>query len=247
MMKVAKKVLCSTLMLACAALVAPANAQTQEDTTKARAVLFKIHDIKPALNADGVVTHCDFMTTFYNRSSDSLRYAKLEMGWSDKVSEQYLIDEEKEADKNAPEQGRRNNNKKEEVKIGDVTTVVDMPALGSHKQVSVKSSVKTNKCFMLLDNLEFKVNSCALVGAAESLSNRRRSDNTTAPAECAQLFEYVASDNPEYHDEFKDISYSEQERLVADEKKQDISDLEKIHEQVVSNLEKAQKVLKDIQ
>ena len=244
-MKVVQKALFSTLMLACMAMITPANAQTKEDTTKSRAVLFKIHDVKPVVNDDGAVTRCDFMATFYNRSNDSLRYAKLEMGWTDKISEQYFSEEDEETEKK-PEQNQRGNTKVVE-KVGDIVAIVDIPALGSHKQTSVKASVKTNKCFLLMDKLEFKVNSCALVGPAEATSSRRRSDNASAPTECVQLFEYVSSDNPEYYDEFKEISYSEQEKLIADEKKQDVKDLDVGYKQVVGNLEKAQKTLKDIQ
>ncbi|MBQ2811585.1 MAG: hypothetical protein IJF12_05395 [Alphaproteobacteria bacterium] len=245
-MKFTKKTFFSTLMLALTVATVPALAQTEEDTTKPRAVLFKIHDIKPVSNADGMVTHCDFMTTFYNRSTDSLRYAKLELGWTDKVSDKYFNNEEN-LEEEQPKAESRNNKKDNEV-LGNVTTVVDMPALGSYKQMSVKSTLKSDKCFLLLDNLNFKVKSCSLVSSDSAKTNARaRANADAAPAECAQLFEYVNFNNPEYYAEFKNVSYSEQERMIAEDQKQDISDLETSYQGVVRNFQKAQSVLDDIQ
>ena len=93
-MKIVKKALYSTLMLACATMITSAQAQTTTEattTTKPSAVLFKIHEIKPVVNTEGVVTNCDFMVTFYNRTTKGLRPAKIEMGWTDNVSNRYEI------------------------------------------------------------------------------------------------------------------------------------------------------------
>ena len=68
-MKIVKKALYSTLMLACFSFVTSVSAQektaTKVDSTKPRAVLFKVHEIKPVENEDGAITHCDFLVTFY--------------------------------------------------------------------------------------------------------------------------------------------------------------------------------------
>ena len=107
-MKMLNKALLSSLSIALGLASFGAYAQEaepqQEDTTKPRAVLFKVHDIKPVENTDGVVTHCDFLVTFYNRTTDSFRQAKVDMGWTDEVTERYVIDdEEKKEDKSADE------------------------------------------------------------------------------------------------------------------------------------------------
>ena len=60
------------------------------------------------------------------------------------------------------------------------------------------------------------------------------------------MFEYVDSKNPEYYGEFKNISYTEQERLLSDEKKQDISDIEATYEKIVKNFEKADSIINNI-
>lgn len=233
-----------------------ANAQEaepqQEDTTKPRAVLFKIHEIKPVENTDGVVTHCDFLVTFYNRTTDSFRQAKVDMGWTDEVTERYVIaDEEKKEEGNTRVVNRSASQRNNQVKLGEITTSVEMPALGSYKQATVKGSVKTEKCFLLLDNVNFNVESCSIIGQNDNNnqagnSRRSRVANTRNTSACANLFQYVDSKNPEYYDEFKNISYSEQERLLNNEKAQDTTDIESTYENIVNNFEKADKIVSSI-
>lgn len=243
------KIVKTALMLACASIITTAQAQTPESTSKPRAVLFKLHDIKPVMNTEGMVTHCDFMATFYNRTEDGLRPAKLELGWTDSVTEKYQIGEEVTEE---PQNKKINNyrNTAKQVKLGDVTTVVDMPALGSYKQVSVKATVETEKCFLLLDNLNFRVESCDLVGKEtkeKTTNSRRLNSKRTASTECSNLFEYIDSKNPEYYDEFKNISYSEQERLTLDDRQQDVEGIEKTYNTVVENFKKAEEIINKIQ
>ena len=247
-MKIVKKALYSTLMLACATMITSVQAQTTETTSKPRAVLFKLHDIKPVMNEEGLVTHCDFMATFYNRTEDGLRPAKLELGWNDNVTSQYNLSENKEVE--PVNNNVRNTRYPMQEKIGEVSTMIDIPALGSYKQVAVKASVKTEKCFLLLDNLNFRVSDCGLVGKQVNtqVSNGGKSGaKSVAPTECANLFEYINSTNPEYYDEFKNISYSEQERLILDDRKKDVSDLEKAYNTVIENFGKAEETIKKIQ
>ncbi len=255
-MSILKKAWCSTLALAftgaafaaCAQEAAPA----EDQTTKPRAILFKVHDIKPVENTEGVVTHCDFLVTFYNRTTDSLRQAKIDMGWTDEVTERYMIDEADAKPETSTRTRSTRSSRNAEPVLGEITTSVDMPALGAYKQATVKGSVKTEKCFLLLDNLEFNVASCSIIGQNAENENSSRSSRRTRVAasrnnsECANLFEYVNSKNPEYYDEFKNISYSEQERLLSDEKKQDISDIESTYETIVNNFEKADSIMNNI-
>lgn len=249
-MNIVRNAVCGSLALALGmgAFAAQAQEASAEQTTKPRAVLFKVHDIKPVENTEGVVTHCDFLVTFYNRTPDSMRQAKINMGWTDEVSERYVIDSDevktKPVSRNSV-RGQQNNAKN----LGPITTSVDMPALGSYKQATVKGSVKTEKCFLLLDNLDFEVASCSIIGRDnnDAVSDRRRRIAATrSTSECAGLFEYVDSKNPEYYDEFKNISYSEQERLLKDEKKQDTSDIEASYEEIVKNFDKANSIVNNI-
>lgn len=247
-MKIMLKTLCSTVAIMLGFTAYAANAQeAQEETTKPRAVLFKIHDIKPVENADGVVTDCDFLVTFYNRTTDSFRQAKLNFGWNDTVSGRYMSTEEQPAQQQQPQMYSRNSKQQP---VMEISTIVEMPSLGSYKQSTVKASVKTEKCFLLLDKLNFEVQECNMIGKetnASQNSRRRPSANSYSNSGCSNLFEYVDSQNPEYFDEFKNISYSEQERNLAEIKKHDISDINTNNEKIVKNIQDASDLLKGIQ
>ncbi len=256
-MSIFQKAWCSTLALFFTAGAFTVQAQeavpVEAQTTKPRAVLFKVHDIKPVENTEGIITHCDFLVTFYNRTTDSLRQAQIDMGWTDKVSERYMIDaEDSEEDSTSNRTRSSRSSRNSEPVLGEITTSVDMPALGAYKQATVKGSVKTEKCFLLLDNLEFKVASCSIIGQNDNNSSSSRSSRRSRvtsnrnTSECANLFEYVDSKNPEYYDEFKNISYSEQERLTSNEKKQDISDIEASYNTIIKNFERADNIINNI-
>lgn len=256
-MSIFQKAWCSTLALFFTAGAFTVQAQeavpVEAQTTKPRAVLFKVHDIKPVENTEGIITHCDFLVTFYNRTTDSLRQAQIDMGWTDKVSERYMIDaEDSEEDSTSNRTRSSRSSRNSEPVLGEITTSVDMPALGAYKQATVKGSVKTEKCFLLLDNLEFKVASCSIIGQSDNNSSSSRSSRRSRvtsnrnTSECANLFEYVDSKNPEYYDEFKNISYSEQERLTSNEKKQDISDIEASYNTIIKNFERADNIINNI-
>lgn len=253
-MNMFKNILFSALSMGvCASAFAAAtpenNAPAEEETTKPRAVLFKIHEIKPVENTEGEITNCDFLVTFYNRTNDSMRQAKLEMGWTDKISERYAIGEdEKTAEEKAPVRTVRDSRNTQQ-SLGAVTTTVEMPALGSHKQATVRGSVKTEKCFMLLDSLNYNVASCSIIGKGDNNSadaRRNRVASSRSTGECANLFQYVDSKNPEYYNEFKNISYSEQERLLANEKAQDITEMEESYDKIVKNFEKVNSLIAEI-
>jgi len=249
-MRIITKILCSTLALSTLAFNAAAQ-EADEQTTKPRAVLFKVHDIKPIENTEGVVTHCDFLVTFYNRTTDSLRQATIDMGWVDSVTDRYVIDEEN-AQTEVENKKRLNRptvaaNAK---KTADVTTSVEMPALGAYKQATVKGSVKTEKCFLLLDNLDYNVSACSIIGQDGNTrpdnSRRQRMTASRNTSECANLFEYVDSKNPEYYGEFKDIPFSEQERLLTNEHAQDTTDIQTSYENAIKNFQKATEIMENI-
>ena len=103
---------------------------------------------------------------------------------------------------------------------------------------------------MLLDSLNYNVTSCNIIGKSDnSNSNDLRRSRIAASrntGECANLFQYVDSKNPEYYNEFKNISYSEQERLLSNEKAQDTTEMEETYGKIIKNLEKANSVIADI-
>lgn len=258
-MKSLNKVLCGFLGLSLmAAFPAQAEESFDGETSKSRAILFKVHDINPVENTEGIVTHCDFLVTFYNRTAEALKQASLDLGWTDSVSERYALDNDDDAKASTTSAASRGLNRTQgrvenRGALGAISTSIELPALGANKQATVKGSVKTEKCFALLDNVSFNVVSCALAGKEDVVkeANNRISRSATsarnAGSECARLFQFVDSRNPEYYDEFKEISFSEQERLLGEEKATNLSEMNNKYNNVVSNLEKVNSVLTNIQ
>jgi hypothetical protein len=248
----------TTLLLASFGAYAedPAAAKEEEDTTKPRAVLFKIHDIQPVIDADGAVTECEFNVTFYNRTNDSFRLAKLNFGWQDSITGRYLTDEPSKPVEPAQNQSTRGRSRRSlsnmsaideaNVQAMDIQTNIEMPSLGSYKQATVKGSVRTDKCFLLLDKLAYTVTECNIIGKVEQEQTARRARGDQGSAACKELFEFVDSKNPEYYDEFKDISYSESERLTNDANEKEIKDFTNAQKKIMDDLNEADKILDSI-
>lgn len=231
-----------------------AQPQTQPQDTissasKSRAVLFKIHDVTPVKNADGLITSCDFLVTFYNRTPTAFQSAKLAFGWTDEVTDLYLTDTE-ETEK-APQNQSKTTPARNGVKnLGNVTTAVDMPAVGAYSQISVKGSLKSEKCFLLLSPVNFNVETCNMADSNENRSGARSTTRTMASranVECSGLFQFIDYTNPEYYDEFKEISYAEQEALLGREKETNLDDINTKYNAIVTSLEKAGNILSNIQ
>lgn len=206
---------------------------------KPQVILFKIHDIKPVLNSDGAITACEYTATFFNRTPVNIRQAKIQLGWTDKVSELYPIETD---DSNAQKAVEVEKNEFEEEKIpeaqkqsapnenlGTFRSVLTVPALGSLKQVSVQGQVDTDKCFALFDNIKFNVPVCNILGQETTVDTRRgRIDADKDQLNCSALFAYVNSKHPEYYSEFKKMSYEEQvahERTVEEQEKEMIQNI----------------------
>ena len=203
---------------------------------KPQVILFKIHDIKPVLNLDGEVESCNFTATFYNRTPVNIRQAKIQLGWTDKISERYPIEGELPA--NTDEAANTDQQAQDEQlpsaqlssalheSLGTFQTSLNIPSLASLKQVSVQGEVKTDKCFALFDNIKFNVPVCNILGQDTAVETRRgRLDADKDQLNCASLFAYVNSKHPEYYSEFKKISYEEQ---VQQEKTQEENEKEAI-------------------
>lgn len=250
-MKSIHKIFCGVLSL-CAFMVAnsvlaqESTATEQSVTTKSRAVLFKIHDIEPIQNSDGLVNACDFLVTFYNRTPDSLRYGKLDLGWIDDVSDRFVVEGD-ESSNDQVAQRPQTFSARDKSKLGDVKTSVDMPALGAYAQISVKGNVKTEKCYLLLNPAQFKVTSCAIADSDNPTEKKSARSSSRLSGECAGLFQFVDPSNPEYYDEFKDVSFSEQEALLNKEKQTNLDDINVKYNNIVNTIEQANTTLRNIQ
>jgi len=186
------------------------------EETADNAILFKVHDVVPVKNSDSEVIACDFNTTFYNRSPLVLKEASVELIWHD-ASLENIINAEKKAD--AAQNGNgRGYSKTERSSEQDIKVMMEVPTLKPYKQATVKERVNTDRCFLLIEKLEYALRTCNVESVTDK-NRRKRSGNN----ECTRLFQFVSPENPQYYQEFKEISVDEQQ-LQEDNKRREEQD-----------------------
>ena len=182
-------------------------------------VLFKIHDIVPVKNADGIVVSCDLGATFYNRTGAEVSNAALTLVWSDEVVADAINQEERKA-REARRTNRRNTPRYNTASYNskDISLNLRLPPIKPHQQISLKSKVMTDRCFLLLNDMEVTVTKCGTAASNEELSK----------IGCDNLFRFVSPKSPEYYSEFKEVSPDElaaQEDNLNNIKKMEVIDL----------------------
>ena len=198
MTKTNKLLLCA---LSCGLVSFIGNVSAAEDT-----VLFKVHDIVPVKNADGNVVSFDIGATFYNRTANEIKNASLNLVWTDEVIGEAINQEERSA-KEAQRANRRNTPRYNTASYTDKSIVLKLrlPPLKSYQQITLKSKVNTNRCFLLLNDMEIDVLNCG---------NSSGDKNTKSPSfvqsNCDGLFTYISPASPEYYNDFQAISVAEQ-------------------------------------
>lgn len=207
------KLLWSTLGIGLFSFAGAAGAV--EDT-----VLFKIHDIVPVKNADGNVIACDIGATFYNRTANEIKNASLNLIWTDEVIGETINQEEREA-KEAQRANRRRVSRynTSSYTSRDILLKLRLPPLKSYQQITLKSKVNTDRCFLLLNDMEVDVINCG----SSSDNNKRSRNSVMQQANCDGLFTYISPASPEYYNDFQAISVAEQtaqENSLLQEKKE---------------------------
>lgn len=197
MTKLNKMLLCS-LGIGLASWIGTASAA--EDT-----VLFKVHDIVPVKNADGNVVACDVGATFYNRTANEIRNASLNLVWTDEVIGETINQEERDA-KEARRANRKNTARYNTSSYTGKNIVLKLrlPPLKSYQQVTLKSKVGTDRCFLLLNDMEVDILNCG------GSSGDKKAKGPAVQSSCEGLFTYVSPKSPEYYNDFQAISVVEQ-------------------------------------
>ena len=205
------------------------------------AILFKVHDIKPVKNSKDVVNACDFYVTFYNRSNKDINGAQLDLIWEDDSLLDIIDDEkEKSAEKNKNgENVAADFSYTQQTNPVQLTASVNMPAIKSFKQITVRQSIKTDRCYILLDNLSINVKSCAVkqTGSSSSLG----ANNT-----CNGLFRFVSQESPEYYTDFKPVSYTTQKTADIRERANQEKEMEEQYKKAVQSMDALTQILAEI-
>lgn len=213
-------VLTGILMLGTVSISGIAAAAPQEKEEQAGEVLFKIHDVVPEKDMDGNVLYCNIGATFFNNTSKDMSNIALTLGWNDEVVGEMIDQEEraaKEQKRKAPN-AVRSRYSTSGFTSKDVTVSLKLPPLKAKQQVSLKAKVDTDRCFLLLNDMDIKVDNCGTASMGSSFSRQS----------CDNMFRYVSPMNAEYYTEFKEISLEQQiamEDLEFDEAEKELEDI----------------------
>ena len=219
--------LCMFLTAAGRVMAEEKDTKKQEESSKANGILFRIENIQPQKNSDGLIDRCKFLITAYNRMDVGVKSATMEFKWTDTISNKFKVDGDAVKAVSA----------KQATTV--ITKVVKIDTLGAHKQRSYEDVVETDKCFLLFDTLEYKVTNCQSDDGAGQ-------KKASGKGGCADRFDYITTSNPEYYSEFKDVPDSVIEKQVEEEKKEEVSKIEKTVEKSLSELKEVSTVLEGI-
>ncbi len=223
-MKSTKKVFVSCLALGMAAAL---NASAADN-----AVLFKVHDIVPVKNADGNIVSCDLGATFYNRTANEIVNSAINLVWHDEVVSDTIDQEARQA-----KEARRLNRGRSISRFNtaayndkDLILSLKLPPLKPYQQVTLKSKINTDRCFLLLGDVDVQVSNCGT-------SNEAAVRQGVAPS-CENLFMYVSPQNPEYYSEFQAIPPKEQKAQETSQLEQQRKDIDAAFDQANQELAK---------
>lgn len=199
------------------------DSATAEETSKPEAILFRVENITPIANKEGVTDECGYILTVYNRSDRPLKEAKLVLTWVDNLSGKYKLEESQLKVVSG------------EKAVSYINSEITLDGIAPHKQKSFEQKVKTDKCYLLLDNTKFNVTSCNVEGLSKAEGET-----------CQSLFNYIDSKNPEYYSEFKDVPASVLEKQAEDEKKQELSKIDETIGKITQNMDETTELLRKL-
>ena len=252
---------CSVLFLGGANSLANANEEDGREFMSSIAsgeniVLFKIHDVVPLKNDEGIGTDCEFSFTLYNRSPKNIDDVKMNLSWlddgisavideEDKQSIEDTIADTKYKDYLNADKIKAKQPKTENFVSRKLTTSIVLPLIKPFRQISLKSKIKSDRCFLLLNDLNFSFDTCSVSEDKSDKSARDRSFSSAVSVNnaCVSLFKFVSPRDPEYYREFQKVSFNEEATKREETIKKDIDGLQKDYDSMISTLDEASSVL----
>lgn len=212
------------------AIVISSSVQAQN----APEVIYKIHDVMPIKENNEVVS-CDYSVTFYNRAPEMVSNLDLNFSWLDSVIDDQIKEEKKEkfVDSKNKVSGYTGKSKTEEYSSKKISANVSVPPLPSQKQISIKSNIKTDRCFLLLQQPDLTVNKCRY----------GTSSSEKQAGICKNLFVYVSPEQGDYYTEFKPISYKQEQSQTEEENTKEKEELENIYNKALDSVKRMSKTL----
>ena len=211
-------------------------------TTRPDAVIFKIHDIDPVLE-NGVVKGCNYTITLYNRTSINFRTFTINLSWPDAVDERFKFDRYVESILGVEEAEKQYDLFGKEEASKPAQTSVTVNAFGADKQISMRSYMDNEKCYLMLTDAQYSVSPCDIARNMDTIGSFGLSAEQSV---CTNLFQFVSPKNPEYFGEFKKISATEEARQSESAESRELSDIDVIINKIVENLGTSDKTLTNI-
>lgn len=200
------------------------------------AIIFKIHDVVPVKDADGRVVSCELGATFFNRTEAELSNTSLNLIWPDEVVAEAINQEERN------ERETRRSTRKTSPRYNtatyntrDVVLNLRLPPLKPNQQVTLKSKIVTDRCFLLLNNVETVVQNCTMT---TNQNNKKAVDKN----DCKDAFRFIGPKSAEYYYDFKEISLDDiqqQENKQLEDQKNSVDVLYGEVENVLNDVSKS--------
>ena len=200
-------------------------------------IIYKIHDVSP-VKEDNKIVACNFSVTFFNRAPQMVSNLSLNFAWQDDVIDDQIKAEkqEKVMDANGNFAGYNGKSKTEEFTPKKIAIDVSVPPLASEKQISIKSNIKTDRCFLLMQKPTLSVTNC-----------RYGSGKEDSIGVCKDLFTYISPVQGEYFSEFKAISYEQEQQEQDDKAQKEKAELENIYENALNSVKRLNNTLSSMQ
>ncbi len=216
--------------------------KTDTPTTRGDAVIFKVHNIVPTED-NGIVTGCDFTLSLYNRTAINFRNFTLNLNWKDTVDERFQFDRYIATIMDAEELAKLKDILAKETTSQPVQTAITVNAFGANKQLSVKSHLDSEKCYLLLREASFSVTPCDI---ARSMDNTTSFTMGDKGKDCTALFQLVSTDNPEYFGQFSNTSATEIAQQNMNAQNRELSEVDVVINKIIENLGISDKALSNI-
>ena len=235
-------------------------------TSGENVVLFKIHDVASLKNDDGVITECEFSLTLYNRSPKYIDGATIDLTWVDEGVSSVIEEEEKKDIEDVAagrDKVRRMKLPKTENFVSkDLTASVNLPSIKPFRQVSLKSKIKSDRCFLMIEDATYTFSSCNVSDTGSSNTNKNPSagnairlnssilaqsgSSVGGGSECDNLFRFVSARDPEYYREFQKVSFNEEASQRQESRAKDLKEFEDNYGKIMENLNDAVTTLEGI-
>ena len=204
---------------------APADGKKEEANGE---IIFKIHDVVPEKNADGKVVYCNIGATFFNRAKTDVANLALSLNWTDDVIGDIIdIEDREEKEKKKDKfKGAKPRYSTSNFTSKSVSVFLKLPRIKVNQQITMKTKVDTDRCFILLNDMDVEVSNCGTLGTG-----------TSDRSSCSNYFRYISPKMGEYYTEFKKISLDEQ---IDEEEKQIVQlqdDVKKLYDETLHALE----------